>query len=105
MSYHPRSRSRARQALGDNVVVDVLTAAKDVALDPCLPSFSKQALELSSLTSGGGGGGGGGAGVGLCSLTGPMNALIWVRRNPWAASAIGFGVIGLLVGVGYSLKR
>ena len=77
----------------------VTDALKYIAEDPALVPFAQRIvvlhkLEESEATSSGKPASSA-KGIGLSKLLGPIDAYIWVRKNPWVIPAI--GIVGFLV--------
>jgi len=90
-------------ALGD--IGDIVSAAANVATDPCLGQVADLALQLHAAEQPGTPvpGSAGTPGIGLCSAVTPLQVVVWVRQNPWSAVAVSIAVIGGLIGIGYNL--
>jgi hypothetical protein len=84
---------------------DIVSAAANVATDPCLGQVADLALQLHSLEQPGAAAPGspGVPGIGLCSAVMPLQVVVWVRQNPWSAVAVSIALIGGLIGIGYNL--
>ena len=99
---------------------DVISAATNVVMDPCLGQVAKLVLDLHyaaagspspPVTSGGAPAPAGAprptvpppVGIGLCSAVKPLTLAVWVARHQWVVPVAGVGIIAALVGVGYML--
>jgi hypothetical protein len=84
-------------------VTDVASAAINVVSDPCLFDAAKIVNQLHNIDSGTSGGPT--VGIGLCSAMPTLNAVLWVKQNPWIVPVGIAGAIGLIGLVAYRMGQ
>lgn len=92
-------------------LVTTAEAATKVARDPGLPEVTCNVLRLNRITEGLPPGppcarrrytaAEKRRGIGLAKMVAPLRGAVWARQHPAQSIAIGVGVIGALVGLGY----
>jgi hypothetical protein len=97
----------------------VLSAASNVVQDPCLHKITQQVMTLRELEKGkpkkptkpttpSRPSKPSGPGIGLCQAVKPLNAVIYLKKNPWvlpvAGAALTFGIFFIGWYVGRTIK-
>lgn len=99
------------QALGD--ISSTIDAVAKITEDPALPEVACNVLRLNRVTEGKSAppcsrrvytAADRHKGVGLYAALPPLRAFVWTRQHPVAAVAVGAGVVGGLVALGYWLR-
>ncbi len=87
--------------IGDlRVIVDKIGphmgTVRHVMEDPALGAVIARVETIRSMEPPSSSAGGAPVGIGLHRLLGPLDAYIWVRRNPWVPWAVGLGAVILV---------
>lgn len=84
----------------------VVSAAKAVGEDPCLMRVASLVVELQRLEAApprpaGAPPAPAAKGIGLCQAVKPLEAMLWIRRRPWAVPLGAAALVGGLLAAGY----
>jgi hypothetical protein len=102
LAHRSRQRVARRRGLGD--VTDLLSAASNVADDPCLGQVVALLQEIYAAEAGSGTSAPSvGPGIGLCKAVTPLTIVNYAANNTLLVGIMGVAFLGLLVGIGYSL--
>jgi hypothetical protein len=110
MSYLPSKLGSAPALAGVGDVVSAADAAYRVVTDPCLGRVANLVLELNRLEQPSKPDGTPGPtptvpGIGLCKAVKPLEAVVWVRKNPWSLPLAAGAIVGGIFLLGWSTGR
>lgn len=90
-----------------SAATDIGQAALQVVTDPCLRTVAQQLSMLHETEQTGPTTATGPVtlGIGLCKAVPIINAVIFVKQNPWIAFLTGGTIVGLIFGAGYKLGK